>query len=372
MSAPIHLEKSLQRGIDLIRGKVIEMAELGEHALAASLQALTERDRELAYTVILRDQYIDGLETELDRLCLEFLVRQQPVAGPLRFVFTTIKINKELERIGDYAESVARQALIVSALEPQPPYAGFIELGNLSIHMFHDAVQAFVNQDADLALRTMPIEERANALRNGINADLTGLHQAGQLPEEALTPLMTTARRFERVADQSKNLCEEVLYMCTGEFIKHPGAEVFRILFVDGDNSCLSQMAEGIGNALGIPRFVFSSAGISPGPVDARLGDFMARKGISISHQTSKTREQVPHCDHYHVVIALCEEARKIFPPPPTKTVCLAWPTANPALAEGSSESVLAAYESAYRFVDSHIRELVEAVRKDPKKPKTP
>lgn len=339
------------------------MADLGERALTASLQALVEQDRQLAYLVILRDQFVDEAEIELDRLCLEFLVRQQPVAGHLRFVFTTIKINKELERIGDYAESIARQALIVSALEPQPPYARFTELANLVVHMFHDAVQSFLNQDADLALRTMEIEERANALRNGINAELARLCQLNQLPAEALTPLMTVARRLERVADQSKNLCEEVLYMCTGEYLKHPGAEAFRILFVDADNRHLSQMAEGIGNALGEPRFVFSSAGIAPQPVDPRLREFMMNKGIDISHHVSKTPEQVPHADHYHLVIALCEEAHQAFPSPPTKTVCLSWPAPSPAPPEASPETVQTAYESAYRFLEQHIRELVQAVR---------
>lgn len=120
-----HFEESLQRDRDLIRGKVAHMAGLSERALEASLRALVERDRQLAYSVILRDQYLDEMETELNQLCLEFLVRQQPVAGQLRFVFTTIQINKELERIGDYAESIARQVVAVSALEPQPPVRPF-------------------------------------------------------------------------------------------------------------------------------------------------------------------------------------------------------------------------------------------------------
>ena len=370
MNTKSHLEESLQRGIDLIRAKVIEMAGLGERALKASLEALVERNRQLAYTVILRDQYIDELETELDRLCLEFLVRQQPVAGHLRFVFTTIKINKELERIGDYAESIARQALIVSALDPQPPYARFIELGNLSVNMLHDAVQAFLNQDAFLACRTMVIEERANSLRASINADLANLLEVDQLPAEALLPLKTIARRFERVTDQAKNLCEEVLYMCTGETIKHPGAEAFRILFVDGRNACLSQMAEGIGNALGVPRFVFSSAGVAPGPVDPRAVEFMAAKGIDISRQMAKSPEQVPHWEHYHVIIALTDEARQAFPAPPTKTVCLTWPVKDPAEIKGTAEVVQTALESAYAFLDTHVQELVGAILGNPNQDK--
>ena len=264
------------------------MAGLSERALRASLQALVQRNRQLAYGVILRDQYLDEKETELNRLCLEFLVRHQPVAGHLRFIFTTIQINKELERIGDYAESVARQVLAISELEPQPPHALFIELGELSIRMLREAVEAFLQKDADLASRTMPMEEQANTLRNSINAELMELSRKNQLPAAALTPLMTIARRYERVSDQAKNLCEEVLYMCTGEFAKHKGGDAFHILFFDMNNSCLSQMAEGLGNAMRLPRFRFSSAGAAPQPVDARAVKFMAEKGTDISGQTQQ------------------------------------------------------------------------------------
>jgi len=104
-------EQSLQRDIALLKRKTKEMAMLGEGGLRNAILALMNRDRQLAYTVILRDRCIDDLEIELDRLCLVFLVRQQPVSIHLRFVFATIKIIRELERIGDYAESIARQVL---------------------------------------------------------------------------------------------------------------------------------------------------------------------------------------------------------------------------------------------------------------------
>ena len=103
-----HFEATLQRDISLIRSKIAEMSALDQQALKRSLDALINNNRQEAYSVILRDQRIDELEKEIDRLCLEFLVRQQPVAGPLRFAYVTIKINQELERIGDYCESVAR------------------------------------------------------------------------------------------------------------------------------------------------------------------------------------------------------------------------------------------------------------------------
>src|SRR4029077_18272724 len=109
------------------------MAGLVERTLKLSLQALVERNRQLAYSVILRDQYIDELEKEIDRLCLEFLVRQQPAGAPPRFAYATIKINLELERVGDYAESIARQVLKISSLQPPPSFDKFVAIANLSI-----------------------------------------------------------------------------------------------------------------------------------------------------------------------------------------------------------------------------------------------
>jgi phosphate transport system protein len=361
-----HFEESFQRDVDLIRSKVAEMAGLSERALKASLRALVERDRQLAYSVILRDQYIDERETELNRVCLEFLVRHQPVAGQLRFVFTTIQINKELERIGDYAESIARQVLAVSALEPQPPYARFTELGNLSVEMLRDAVRSFLEEDSELAWRTMAAEEQGNTMRSAINAELKDLSGRGQLPAAALNPLMTIARRFERVTDQAKNLCEEVLYMCTGEVTKHKGGDAFRILFFDSSNACLSQMAEGIGRSMGLPRFVFTSAGMTPQPVDARAVKFMAQKGIDISRQASKSLEQVPQWELYQVVIALSAQAREALPIRANKTICLTWSVPDPTQVEGPPEAAAAAFDLAFQSLQSHIRELVGAILEQP------
>ncbi|MDZ7290009.1 MAG: phosphate signaling complex protein PhoU [candidate division KSB1 bacterium] len=363
-----HLEESLKRGIDLIRSKVLEMGNLADRALKASLQALVERNRQMAYSVILRDRYIDELEKELDRLCLEFLLRQQPVAAHLRFVYAAIKINNELERIGDYAESIARHVLRISGIEPQPSYAKFVEIANLAIPMLRNAIQAFVDQNVELAQATTELEGKVDAIRNNIHTDLVRLRAQGELPLEMLAPLTIIASRFERVADQACNICEEVLYMCTGEYIKHKGAEVFRMLFVDDSNACVSQMAEGIANALNQPKFVFSSAGISPRAIDPNTVRFMMDKGIDISRQTSKYLNQIPNLDHYQVIVALCKEAEVAFPPAPTKTVSIEWEVQDPSKVEGSEEEVGAAYEKTFQYLDTHIRDLVQAILGDEKK----
>jgi phosphate transport system protein len=344
---------------------VAAMFELDKRALNDGLQALLDNNRQLAYGVILRDQRIDDLEKEVDRLCLEFLVRQQPVALHLRFAYVTIKINQELERIGDYAESIARQVLKLSLAEKRPATGPFEEIAHMSIAMLEDAVQSFLNQDTDLARRTMATEEKVDQLRNQIKADLKKRQRDGELPLETLNPFLTIARRFERTSDQAQNICEEVLYMCTGEYAKHIGTEVYRILIVDDHNSCRSQMAEGIATSMALPNLIFSSAGLDPKPLDADTVKFMASKGVDIAAHTSKSVDQVPNLDHYHVIIALSEKARKVFPPPPTKTVALDWQTMDPSALEGSPAEKQAAFEDTYEYIHTHIQDLGEAILGD-------
>lgn len=362
-----HYEESLQRDMDLIRRKVIEMGNLAERALKGSLQALTANDRSTAYSVILRDQYIDELEKELDRLCLEFLVRQQPVAGQLRFVYAVIKINNELERIGDYAESIARHSLTINALSPQPSFDKFVEIANISIPMLRNAMQAFIDQNQELALATLEMEDRVDTIRNFINSELVHLREKGKLPLEALAPLMLIASRFERVADQSCNICEEVLYMCTGKQIKHQGVEVFRVLFVDDGNASTSLMAEAIANSLGISKFIFSSAGVAPRPIDPGTVRFLEDKGMDVSRQNPKYVNQVVNLEHYQVIIALSDTAQSAFPPPPTKTVSIPWEVTDPSLASGTPEQKRAAYEKTYTQLETNIRDLVRAILGDGK-----
>jgi phosphate transport system protein len=205
-----HFEETLQRDIERIRRKVREMAALAVLSLNGAMAALAQKNRQLGYSVILRDQRIDELEKEIDRLCLEFIVRQQPVAGTLRFTYAAIKINSELERVGDYAESMARQVLSLEGLELDVPLTRFDEMANHAIPMLHDAVEAFVTQDAALAKRTMEAEEIVDRLRHTINAELVQLRQDQKIPLESLAPLMTIVNRLERVGDQAKSICQEV------------------------------------------------------------------------------------------------------------------------------------------------------------------
>ncbi|MBE3132738.1 MAG: phosphate signaling complex protein PhoU [Acidobacteria bacterium] len=357
-----HLEAMLQHDIDLIRSRLLEMAALDEEALTHAFQAFLQRDRQMAYSVILRDQDVDALETELDRLCLQFFVRHQPAAGHLRFVFSSSKIVNELERIGDYAESIARQVLLIAGLPFEVPTDRFTEMANLAIPMLHDAVRAFVERNADLARATMGTERQVDQIRDSLSDELVEWRQQGILPLEALSPLIMVARRFERVSDQALNICEEALYVATGEYMRHKALEGFRVLFVDETNGCLSRLAEAAGNGLGARRFSFCSAGMLAGTIDPHTAAFLAEKGVDVSRTPSRSVEEVPGLDEVHVVVALCREAERALPRRPAKNVGLDWFMADPSNADGSPDEISAAYEQTYESLTHHVRDLVQAI----------
>lgn len=360
---PQHYEESLERDIARIRGKVSEMANLAGGALSAGIKALANRNRQAAYAVILRDRRIDELEKEIDRLCLEFLVRQQPVARHLRFAYTTIKVNLELERVGDYAESIARQVIKLSNMTATWPMERFQQLAALAIPMVSDVVKAFVTGDDRLARDVISREAETDALRSQINADIFQLRMAGSLPQEAVNPLMTIARRFERAADQATNIAEEVIYMVTGEYQKHMGGDTWRMIFIDEHNHCRSQMAEAIAHSLDQPNFVFSSAGLEPKALDTATLDFLKSKGLTPPNPQSKSVEQLPNLDAAQIIVALDPAAKRAFPKP-TKAVCLDWSLPDPSdLNEPGAKT--AALEQAYQFLHQHISELCEAVLGD-------
>ncbi len=357
-----HLEESLQREIDRIRDRLAAMAGLAEAALLDCVKALEQKDRKLAYSVILRDQRIDELEKETDRLCLEFLVRQQPVAGHLRFAYAAIKLNLELERIGDYAESIARHILRLIDLKVEFPTQRFVEMADLSIPMLRESVRAFLTTDPELARVTMGIEAAVDVLRNDANAEILRAVQDGRVPLESMGPLTTISYRLERVSDQAKNICQDTIYMCTGQYAKHLGSEVFRLLFVDEHNSCRSQMAEAIANSLHLEKFLFASAGLDPQPIDANTANFMLQKGHDVSRKTPKRIEQVPNVDYFLIIVGLDKSAQKAIPPPPRKVVYIDWALKDPSKTQGSPAAIQAAYEEAYQFLETQIRDLIAAV----------
>mgnify|MGYP000290699990 CR=1 FL=1 len=183
-----HLEESLERDIERIKTEVRAMSSIAERSLRDCVRAFVEDDRHLAYAVILRDQHIDEKEKTIDQLCLEFLVRQQPVGAPLRLVYSTIKMNLELERVGDYAESVARQVVKLGKFPPAPEVLKqwITEMAERAIPMLHDSVQAFVQQDPQLATNVIVREPAVDALLGKLNGEIVEALRADGAAQRAM------------------------------------------------------------------------------------------------------------------------------------------------------------------------------------------
>jgi phosphate transport system protein len=357
-----HLEATLQEDLEEIRSKVILMGQLAEAAVRSSIQAVLGKDRHGAYGVILRDRYIDRTENELDRLCLRFLVRHQPAGATLRFAYASIRINLELERVGDYAEAIAREALRLSKIDDALPIDRLRQISDLAEPMLHDAIRSFVEQDAALASKTIETDEAVDLLRDKLIKDITRDFRDGKLPFEALFPLIMVIRRLERVSDQARNISMEALYLCTGEIMKHPRSATLKVLFVDERSSCRSLMAEHIGRSLAEPGFEFASAGLDPLPISAATAEFMASKGFDVARSVPRALTSLDDLEDQDVIAVLASEAKRAFPRRPRKAVLVEWPVEDPSLVTGSDTEVRAAYESTFSFLESHIRELVAAI----------
>lgn len=360
-----HLEAQLQHDIDVIRAKVLEMAYLDERALTRSLQAFLTWNRQIAYSVILRDQYVDELETELDRLCLAFILRHQPAASHLRFVYAASKIVKELERVGDYAESISRTVLTLSSMELNIPMDGFVGLANHAIPMLHNAVRAFVEGNPDLARATKANEKTVRLMRDTLATDMQRWRQEDRIPEEALGLLTTITRRFERVMEQATNICEEGIYAATGQYLKHAAREGFNIVFVDEANACLSQMAEAIARKLAPEKLTFRSAGITSLAVDPQTIRYMESQGCDLSSHTSKSVGGLDRLEDAQVVVALTPDAEKAFPLFPSRALRLSWSVGDPSRGNGDPDQLRKAFERAYSDLENHIRDLATAILGD-------
>ena len=355
------LQKHMERDMEALRTRLRRMADLVIKQLEDAVRAFAEGDTKLAYKVVLNDHQIDVLEQHIDRLCQEFLVRHMPVAEYLRFVVSLAKVNSELERIGDYAEAMARRAVTLSASATVPERERIVEMSRVSFQMLREAVDAFVSGDEVKAMRTLDSDPRVDEM----NAELfLSLSQPAH-PEKDLTvrfALLGLIQRIERVADRACNVAEEAIYVARGQVLRHLPRHDIRVLFLCSNNSCRSQMAEGIAHAFAPSTFIFSSAGPDPTGVDPGAVEFLATKGIDISRQRSKGLSDVGHLRDFHVVVTLSRQAEEQLPPIPYEAVALNWDVADPLKADATPETTQAAYQQAYDDLTVKITELTEAL----------
>jgi phosphate transport system protein len=213
--------RHLQRETDRLKRKILALGALVEESLRLAFQAIEQRDAAKARKVIATDVLIDQNEVEIEEECLKILALYQPVAGDLRFVAAVIKINSELERIGDLAENIAKRALDLLDEYPVPAPVTVAVLADRTGTILERALDALVRQDAITAREVLVADREIDALYRQLLDELKAILRADHEHIDAIVLLFSVARHLERLADHATNIAEDVLYMVEGEIQRH-------------------------------------------------------------------------------------------------------------------------------------------------------
>jgi phosphate transport system protein len=215
----------LQREIDGVKKSILALCAIVEDQVQASVEALLDRNVELAKSVEQRDDDIDRREVEIEEECLKILALHQPVAIDLRFIVAAMKINNDLERIGDLAVNIARKAESFAA-EPSMPIP--FDIGGMweKTHaMLRDSLDALVNMDGALAADVCRRDDEVDRIKREIRV---GAEEQIRREPQNVRPLMrllAVSRNLERIADCATNIAEDVIYMSEGRIIRHNKAD---------------------------------------------------------------------------------------------------------------------------------------------------
>ncbi len=216
------MERHLDQELKELNNSILKMGTFAEEAIYKSIEALKNRDKELAEDVINNDSNIDRLDLEIDEKCIDLIARYQPMAKDLRFITTGMKINSELERIADIAVDIAQRTLEIIDKPLLKPLIDIPKLTSLAQSMVRMSIDAFVKEDIALARKVLLSDSQADSLRNDIQKELVEDYMAkdGKTVPRAVQLLLIT-RFLERICDHATNIAEDVIYMVQAEVVRH-------------------------------------------------------------------------------------------------------------------------------------------------------
>lgn len=204
-----------------LKKKLLEMASSVEEMIAKSIKALKENNMIMAQEVIKSDESIDKMEIEIDNLSIKILGLYQPEARDLRTVTMIMKINNDLERIGDHASSISKMVLYLSQSEPIKPLVDIPRMADKTIEMLKDSINAFINKDAEMAVEVCKKDDEVDMIEPQVVRELMTFIMADPSVIDRALRYIYIVRHLERVADLATNIAEDAYYIDTGEVLKH-------------------------------------------------------------------------------------------------------------------------------------------------------
>jgi len=203
--------------IRLIQDDILAMDSMVEKAITTSIEALNNRDTKLARQIVLGDRQINQKRFEIEEQCVQLIATQQPMASDLRHIVSILHIVTELERIGDYAEGIAR---IVIAIGDEPLLKPLVDVPRMAekvVDMLHRSLDALTNQDAEAAKQIAHEDDEVDNLYNQVFRELLTFMMEDPKTITRATRLIWVAHNLERSADRVTNICERVVYLVTGK-----------------------------------------------------------------------------------------------------------------------------------------------------------
>lgn len=215
----------IQGEIEKLKKLILEMASLVEEMIIKSLIALKERNMILAEDVIKSDDKINKMEIEVDNLCLKILALYHPEAKDLRKVTMIMKINNDLERIGDHSVNIAEKAITLADKPQVKPLIDIPRMAEKAIEMLRESLEAFVNANPELALEVCKKDDEVDSLEPQIMRELVTYMISDPKTIDQSILLILIARDIERVADLATNIAEDTYYITSGKILKHHASD---------------------------------------------------------------------------------------------------------------------------------------------------
>ena len=213
------LRIDLDRQLGQLQQEVISLAEIVDKATMRSVEALKQRDLTESQQLVQEDDYIDQKRYEIEDRCVDLIATQQPIAGDLRAIIALLHITVELERIGDYAEGIAKISLLMGDEPPLKPLIDIPRMAEKATTMLRNSMDSLVSRDTIKANQVLKEDDEVDDLYAKVQTDLLELVKADPENAEPATYLMRVAHNVERVADRAMNIVERALYQATGELV---------------------------------------------------------------------------------------------------------------------------------------------------------
>jgi len=356
-----HYEERLEQDLNTIRERVRAVGEQVEEALKRAVHALLTHNRQRAAEVVLGDMPINREVRAIDAVCHGFVAQHLPSAGHLRFVSSVMRLNIELERIGDYAVAMAREVQQLSGPPPDTVLRDIDLIADQAKLILHQALKSFHEGNADLAHGTKAMSKQVDSTFQKIFADLLAEGEKPGRSLKDLFALLVVINRLGRVSDQAKNICEETVFAATGE-TKAP--KIYQILFIDERNDGYSQLAEAFARKAFPESGRYASAGWAPASsLDVGCARFLDSHGFTVEDLKPTLLDlPVEELGDYHVVVNLEQGKEARLPGVPFHTVLLDWDVGPPP-AGLDQERADALIEEAHKELSTRIRDLMVQLR---------